>query len=61
VIYRYVIHLEDGESHRTVRWTFAHPVAEDEVIELPTFGRWHVTQALLDERPGAGVLYCEPG
>jgi hypothetical protein len=59
VIYRYVLHLESPEGPRTIRWMFAHPVAEDDEIELPLFGRWHVRRVVTDEGL-AGVLYCIP-
>ena len=61
MIYRYVLHLDSAEGRRTLRWTFAHPVSEHEDIELPTFGRWHVTRAVTDEgAEAAGVLNCTP-
>ena len=59
VIYRYVLHLESPEGPRTLRWTFAHPVAEHDEIELPLFGRWHVNRVVTDDGV-AGVLYCIP-
>jgi hypothetical protein len=60
VMYRYVLHLDSEEGRRTVRWTFVHPVLEQEEIELPMFGRWYVSRAVTDEGPAAGVLYCTP-
>jgi hypothetical protein len=60
VIFRYVLHLESAEDHRTLRWTFAHPVVEHDEIELPMFGRWYVKRAVTNESPGAGILYCTP-
>jgi len=36
VIYRYVLHLESAKDHRTLRWTFAHPVVEHD--EIPSLG-----------------------
>jgi hypothetical protein len=59
VIYRYVLHLESPEGPRTLRWMFAHPVAEHDEIELPLFGRWQVSRVVTDEGL-AGVLYCIP-
>lgn len=60
VIYRYVLHLEDTEARRTIRWTFTHPIAESHVVDLPTFGRWYVTRVLTEDANGAGVAYCTP-
>jgi hypothetical protein len=60
VIYRYILHLENGEAPRTLRWTFAHPIAEANVIDLPTFGRWYVTRVVTEDASGAGVAYCTP-
>jgi hypothetical protein len=61
VIYRYVLHLDSVEGRRTLRWTFVHPVLQNEEIELPTFGRWYVSRAVTEEGPApAGVLYCTP-
>jgi hypothetical protein len=31
VIYRCVLHLEGAQARRTIRWTFAHPIAESHV------------------------------
>lgn len=60
MIYRYVLHLEDTEARRTIRWTFTHPIAESHVVDLPTFGRWYVTRVLTEDANGAGVAYCTP-
>jgi hypothetical protein len=60
VIYRYLLQLEGHDRVRNVRWTFAHPVAETDVVELPTFGRWYVERAVTTDEPGAGMLYCKP-
>jgi hypothetical protein len=60
VIYRYVLHLESAKDHRTLRWTFAHPVVEHDEIDLPMFGRWYVNRAVTNEGPAAGILYCTP-
>ena len=47
-------------AHRIVRWTFAHPIAESDVIDLPTIGRWYVTEVVTEDDSGAGVAYCTP-
>jgi len=60
VIYRYVLHLEGEQARRTIRWMFAHPIAESHVIDLPMFGRWCVTRVLTEDASGAGVAYCTP-
>jgi hypothetical protein len=59
-IYRYVLHLEGEEAGRTVRWTFAHPIAESHTINLPMFGRSYVTRVVTEDASGAGVAYCTP-
>lgn len=60
MIYRYVLHLEEPEARRTVRWTFAHPIFESHVIDLPTLGRWYVSRLVAEDATGAGVAYCTP-
>jgi hypothetical protein len=60
VFYRYLLHLEDGESRRTIRWTFSHAITESQIVELPTFGRWYVARVVTDDAAGAGVVYCTP-
>ncbi len=59
MVFRYVLYL-DGETRRTIRWTFTHPISESHVIELPTFGRWYVDRVLSQDTGGAGVVYCTP-
>jgi hypothetical protein len=60
LIYRYVLHLEGNDARRTIRWTFAHPIAESHIINLPTFGRWYVSRLIRQDATGAGVAYCSP-
>jgi hypothetical protein len=48
-MYRYVLHLDSEEGPRTLRWTFTHPVLEQEEIEPPIFGRWYVSRAVTSE------------
>lgn len=61
MIYRYVLHLEppDGPK-RSIRWTFTHPVNENDVIDLPTLGTWQVKRAVSGGTGDAGFLFCEP-
>ena len=60
MIYRYVLHLEADDGRRTIQWTFAHPIAEAHIINLPTFGRWYVSRLISPDTAGAGVAYCTP-
>ena len=61
MIYRYLLRLEARDGGvKSLRWTFAHPVVENDVVELATLGRWCVERVVTSDEPGAGLLYCKP-
>ncbi len=52
--------LEAGDGVKSIRWTFAHPVFENDVVDLATLGRWYVERVVTSDEPGAGLVYCKP-
>ena len=60
MIYRYVLHLEHPDGLRSLRWTFAQPINEHDVVNLATLGSWRVVRAVSASDGDSGFLYCEP-